>query len=423
MVGDNEVILEGEEGAFKESGGEVLLSEGARELHVKGAFQEGEASVGFKVGFPNIDSAGGEEEEEGWVHLHGITAVNRGWRGWHLGSGFYKGFETEEFGVVVLGFENLIPSRVNENVYCEPESKAFAKDNKFLTCFVHYCGVPFREEAMFQLSVQVFAQGERRGQKGMCGGGCGCGDNGGVAAVVVAVGVVVAVAGLRKVGGACTVGIDEEDPDGRGVFVEDCEVGVEDPGGHGIEKGLVGEDEDFGFDMLNEFVGVGKAEGDGDLWKFSGCGAKAGGEDRWGAGWGGGGICGTKGLVATAGEKKAVGVGVEAEGVDVESGGRKRVMLVGRGARGRRQLLWCLDGVTEAGGEMSGVGVVGRKAEEAAAFGAMKWRGLAMIHPAIISVDVSSDQGQGAAVGAQLGKLHASKNDADEDTRIPHDLD
>ena len=35
MVGDNEVILEGEGGAFKESGGEVLLSEAARELHVK----------------------------------------------------------------------------------------------------------------------------------------------------------------------------------------------------------------------------------------------------------------------------------------------------------------------------------------------------------------------------------------------------
>ncbi|KAK3271408.1 hypothetical protein CYMTET_20239 [Cymbomonas tetramitiformis] len=35
MVEDYEVILEGEEGAFKESGGEVLLSKGARELHVK----------------------------------------------------------------------------------------------------------------------------------------------------------------------------------------------------------------------------------------------------------------------------------------------------------------------------------------------------------------------------------------------------
>ncbi|KAK3244317.1 hypothetical protein CYMTET_46064, partial [Cymbomonas tetramitiformis] len=84
------------------------------------------------------------------------------------------------------------------------------------------------------------------------------------------------------VGGACAVGIDEEELDGRGVFVEDCEVGVEDRGGYDIEKGLVGEDEDFRFDMLNEFVGVGKAEGDRDLWKLSGCGAEAGKEDRWG---------------------------------------------------------------------------------------------------------------------------------------------
>ena len=39
-----------------------------------------------------------------------------------------------------------------------------------------------------------------------------------------------------------------------------------------------------------------------------------------------------------------------------------------------------------------------------------------MTHLAIISVDVRSDQEQGAAVGAQLSKLHASKNDTDEDT-------
>ena len=80
--------------------------------------------------------------------------------------GVKEGFETEELGVVVLGFENLVPSRVNENVYREPESEAFAEDNKLLTCFVHYCGVPFREEAMFQLSVQVFAQVKRLAKRG-----------------------------------------------------------------------------------------------------------------------------------------------------------------------------------------------------------------------------------------------------------------